>query len=354
MNPLDFNVWSFLPVTIAIVLSGFGLFIGHFILIKGKKAANIGSPLMRQLSMLALVLAAVLIVILCLPLGDSTRGQVLSFLGIVVTAAIALSSTTFLGNVMAGLMIKAVKGVRAGDFIRIGEHFGRVSELGLLHSEIQNEDRDLTTLPNLYLVTNPVKVVRSSGTIISANISLGYDIPYANVIEALERAAENADLEEPFVQIMELGDYSIVYRVAGFLKEVKTMISARSRLRVCALHALHEQGIEIVSPSFMNQRVLPLDQKMIPTKIEQVALDGEESPEKLIFDKADQAESIDKLKDRLKEVLKEISALEEKIQNTESSEEQESFSKELKRLKKRQEYFQKLLETKKESATDPK
>ncbi len=81
---------------------------------------------------------------------------------------------------MAGLMLQAVRHIRPGVFLRVGDHFGRVSEQGILHTEIQAEERNLTTLPNLYLVSNPVTVVRSSGTIISASESLAYDIPRKN------------------------------------------------------------------------------------------------------------------------------------------------------------------------------
>ena len=38
---------------------------------------------------------------------------------------------------MAGLMMRVVKGFGAGDFVSIGESFGRVSERGLFHVEIQ-------------------------------------------------------------------------------------------------------------------------------------------------------------------------------------------------------------------------
>ena len=63
-----------------------------------------------------------------------------------------------------------MRNFRPGDFVRVGERLGRVTERGLFHTEIQTEDRDLTTLPNLYLVTNPVTVVRASGTIVSTTV----------------------------------------------------------------------------------------------------------------------------------------------------------------------------------------
>jgi small-conductance mechanosensitive channel len=71
-------------------------------------------------------------------------------------------------------------------------------------------------------------------------------------------------LTEPFVFVLELGDFSITYQTAGFLEEVKYLISAESELRECMLDALHRAGIEIVSPTFMNQRQLAAERVFIP------------------------------------------------------------------------------------------
>ncbi len=266
-----------------------------------------------QLVMLALTLAGVLVVILSLPINDSTRGQLLSLLGIVLSAAIALSSTTIIGNAMAGLVLRATRSFRAGDFIRVGEHFGRVSERGILHVEIQTEDRDLTTLPNLFLVSNPIKVVRSSGTIVSAVVSLGYDVARSDVRGCLISAAEAAGLEDPFVQVVELGDFSVSYRVGGLLTEVKLVLSTRSKLREGILDQLHGAGIEIVSPNFMNTRPIPEGKLFIPSApIRPARHDPEENLESLVFDKAEEAEKIEDLRKRFKglsERLHEIEGL---------------------------------------------
>jgi len=182
-------------------------------------------------------LVVVLLVILALPLGHETRGQLLSLFGIVVSATIALGSSTLLGNAMAGIMLKVVRNFRSGDFVSVGESFGRVSERGLFHTEIQTPDRDLVTLPNLYLATTPVRVVRSSGTIVSATCSLGYDVNHTRVEELLRDAADTAGLTEPFVQVLDLGDFSVTYKVAGLLKEVKSL-RARYPLQLCTNKSL--------------------------------------------------------------------------------------------------------------------
>lgn len=287
------------------------LSIARYFLLARQAETHGENRLARQLTMLGLTGAGLILVILGMPIGDSARGQLLSLLGLVVTAAIALSSTTFLGNAMAGLMLRAVRNFRPGDFLQVGDHFGRVSERGLLHTEIQTEDRDLTTLPNLYLVTNPVRVVRYSGTVVSATVSLGYDVSRKRVQSCLKIAGEQAGLEDPFVQILELGDFSITYRIAGILREVKVLISARSRLRECMLDALHEDGIEIVSPTFMNQRQLPIDRLFIPKKERKAEPEPLEEPvpEEQIFDKAEVAEERAAIQEELTATAKELAAL---------------------------------------------
>ena len=79
----------------------------------------------RQLIQLAGVLAIILALILFLPLDGELRGQLLSLYGIVLSATIALSSTTLVGNVMAGIMLKTIKSCRPGYYITVGDHFGR-------------------------------------------------------------------------------------------------------------------------------------------------------------------------------------------------------------------------------------
>lgn len=83
------------------------------------------------------------------------------------------------------------------------------------------------------------------------------------------------------------------YRVAGFLEEVKGLVTARSNLRIEVLNTLHNAGIEIMSPSVMMQRPIPSGEQIMPRReiASRVEFDGDQSlPEERIFDKADEAE----------------------------------------------------------------
>jgi small conductance mechanosensitive channel len=221
------------------------------------------------------------------------RGQLLSLIGIIISAGIALSSSTILGNAMAGIMLKTLRNFHSGDFIKVGDYFGRVTERGLFHTEIQTADRDLVTLPNMFLATTPVTVVRSSGTIVSATVSLGYDIPHTRIEELLLKAATEIGLQDAFVQVLDLGNFSVNYRVAGLLEEAKKLLSYRSRLRAAILDTLHGGGVEIVSPNFQNLRDIDHQENFIPAPVrakKDQPVDA--APVDVVFDKAEVAESL--------------------------------------------------------------
>lgn len=267
--------------------------------------------LLRQSIKLGLLFTGVLVLVLVLPIDETTQGQLIAVLGLIITAVLTLSSTTFVSNGLAGVMLRSVENFKPGDFLRVGDDFGRVTERGLLHTEIQTEDGDLTTLPNMHLISMPYTIVRSTGTIVSATVSLGYDVSRSDIEDALLVAAGDAQLEQPFVQVMDLQDYSVVYRVAGFLTEPKQLLSSRSSLRKRILDTLHRRGIEIVSPSFMNQRRIDEHPPFIPLIVERAgqADKGAGIPEDKIFDKAEMAQAMEELREEKHSLKKRLSEL---------------------------------------------
>jgi small conductance mechanosensitive channel len=266
----------------------------------------------RPLLILGAAFATLLILLFALDIGEGQRNAILSLVGLAVTGVIAVSSTTFVSNAMAGLLLRSVRSYRPGDFIKVDRHFGRVTEIGLFHTEIQTEDRDLTTLPNLYLLSNPIRVIRRSGTVVSAEVSLGYDASHQKVEPVLLSAIEAAGLEEGFVQVTNLGDFAINYRTAGLLRDPKTLLTVRSNLRKAMIDALHAANIEIVSPRFMNQRVLDPTESVIPTQIHRSAPPeiASAAVESKVFDKAEAAAAIEKLRGERDALGEEIAGLE--------------------------------------------
>lgn len=338
------HFYTYIPPIVTTTFTIFVLVTINRVTLK-KLSGSKGRLLRQQLMMIALTFIGVLTILISLPISDSLKGQIFSLLGIIISAAIALSSTTFVGNAMAGLMLTGVKVFRIGDFIRVGEFFGRVSERGLLHVEIQTEDRDLMTLPNLYLVTNPTKVIHAEGTVISVEVSLGYDINRTLIETHLLTAAEASELESPFVQVISLGDFSVLYRVSGLLQDVKKIITAKSELHKKILDTLQNNGIEIVSPNFMNTRSFEPKHQFIPsiqTPVRPSEPVQEIEIESLLFEKAEQAETLSHLKKKLERVNSGKEKLEQLKDKSKTEEEKAVIQDKIDRLLKVEEKLQSL------------
>ncbi len=265
-----------------------------------------------------LILTGILTFILSLPIDKNLKGQILSFLGIIISAAIALSSTTVLGNLIAGIMNNAMDRFRNGDLINIMDLQGRVTKKGIYHTEIQLEDSNFVTIPNLFIATHPVKLTRKSNSVISTSVSLGYNEPRIKIEQALKKAAEGAGLKEPYVYITELGDFSVTYKIHGFLEDSAKFFSTHSVLNEMVIDLLHEEHIEIVSPSFMNQRRID-ETIFIPPKHFAGEPEMEETaPEELIFDKAIESEKIEIKKETIQEIEKKTQDLRTSLKNEKS------------------------------------
>lgn len=278
-----------------------------------------------------LVLIGLLTFILALPIDKSLKGQILGFFGIIISAGIALSSTTVLGNMIAGIMNNSMNRFRNGDLIQIEDFHGRVMKKGIFHTEIQLEDSNFITIPNLYIANNPVKLTRKTNTVISTSVSLGYDISRQKIEEALKNAATETGLSDPYVYITVLGDFSVVYKIHGFLEDSSKYFSTSSLLNAKVMDKLHTEKIEIVSPTFMNQRRVD-DMEFIPKQvIKETERIDKKTPEDLIFDEAIKSQRLETKKDYLKEIDKKQEALKEKLKDLKDDKEVEKIKSTIKK-----------------------
>lgn len=304
-----FQAWW--PALLTIIVFAFMYKLASRILDRQAKG-KADKGLIKSIVLFTILFIAVIAFIISLPMDSEAKGQITNLIGIVLSAVIGLSATTFIGNGIAGLALRMRGNFRPGDFIEVLDTFGRVTELGLFHTEVQTEDRNLTTLPNMSLISNPMKVTRSSGTFISAEVGLGYDVHRKKIEDALILAAKNAGLEDPYVLITTIGDFTVGYKVHGLLKKVESLITARSRLTGSVIDALHEAKIEIVSPGFVNQRQVN-ETVFIPKKMVVKETEEEVNADKIIFDKAEEAEGIEKRKKLLADVEEKIKKEEEEL-----------------------------------------
>lgn len=155
-------------------------------------------------------------------------------------------------------------------------------------------------------ITSPVKVIDKDGTIISTTLSLGYDVHHRQIEELLKRAAEHVGLTDAYVHVIKLGDFSVSYRVSGFLGEAKTLLTCRSNLNLAVLDTLHEAGVEIVSPTFARHIQHSGDDPVIPLKTKHKRAKAGLAAEDVAFAKANQAQALELKKQEIQEQIAEF------------------------------------------------
>ncbi len=320
-----------LAATLVVVVSVLGLL--HYLLIARKPHLGAERLFPRQLALIGVTLVGLIIAIFALPVTGETRNQILGVLGLLLSGIFAFSSTTVVANLFAGLLLRIMRPFSTGDFVRVGDDFGRVSERGLFDTEIQSETRELIALPNAYLITHPIRATLRSGTIISARLSLGYDVHHRDAERLLLQAAKSVGLDDPFVHVEELGDFAVTYRVAGLLTDVKWLMTARSELNRAVLDTLHEARVEIASPSIMNQRPIKPDAPIIPARrrLRSRASASSGVAEDVAFDKAERAGQREEQRDTL---ALELAELEARLA-ADDGEQKESLKQQIEALKER-------------------
>lgn len=287
-----FNPEDWLILLITFTIACIVTFSVRWLILTRYKDLTADQRLPRQLILLAVTIAAIVSIVLALPVQESSRNQLLGLLGVLLSGVIAFSSTSIVANFMAGLVLTLNRPFKTGDYIRCNGLAGRVIEKSLLDTEIQTEQRTLIHIANSMLINHPVEVVRTSGTFITAEVSLAYDVHHAIIETHLIKAAQNADLNDAFVHVTQLGDFSVNYKVSGMLLDTKLILTTRSKLHTCILDELHNNDIEILSPNFIASRPTDPEHQYL-AKASKKTVEVAITQEDIAFDKAEEAEQVD-------------------------------------------------------------
>ena len=87
-----------------------------------------------------------------------------SFTGLITTSAILTAVIGFslqdtLGNIMGGVALQMEKTINVGDWVRIDQQVGRVTEIRWRHTALETRDWDTLVIPNSILMKGPVVVL---------------------------------------------------------------------------------------------------------------------------------------------------------------------------------------------------
>jgi small-conductance mechanosensitive channel len=210
----------------------------------------------RRIAVAAIWLFAVVMAYPYLPGSDSAAFKGMSvFVGLMAT----LGGSSLFGQAVSGLVLMYSRSLKAGDYVRIDEHEGTVTSLGMLATKIRTPKDEEISVPNSVLVgtvtKNYSRLAQERGVILHTSVTIGYDTPWRQVHAMLVAAAgRTPGLRKdppPFVWQWALSDFYVEYQLNARLERPEDRQPVMVALHANIQDAFNEYGVQIMSPHFV-------------------------------------------------------------------------------------------------------
>ncbi len=190
-----------------------------------------------------------------------------AFKGISVLAGlmISLGSTSLVGQAASGLMLLYSRTLRVGEWVRIGEHEGLVTGVGMLATRLRTGFGEEKILPNSFIVgtttLNFSRHLEGRGHLVDVVVTIGYGEPWRQVEALLLLAAERTPglrrEPKPFVIQRALSDFYVEYHLYAHTDETAARLTVLSELHANVQDAFNEVGVQIMSPHYYSDPAQP-------------------------------------------------------------------------------------------------
>ncbi len=170
----------------------------------------------------------------------------------IITAVIGLALQETLGNVFSGLSLQLQKPFEPGDWIRFGNHLGRVQGIGWRSTTLITRDLAHLDVPNGVLAKDVVTNYRGTAIGDELFVGISYKTP-PNVAKdamlgVLREVPDVVSMPPPVIECEEYGDSAIKYRVRFWMLDYGRQEHVRDQVMTAIWYALRRADIEIPFP----------------------------------------------------------------------------------------------------------
>ena len=168
-----------------------------------------------------------------------------------ISLVIGLAARDALANTMAGVMLCFSRSIRVGNTVKIGDEYGTIEDIGLLHTRFLAWDNRRVVIPNEVLSKKEVVNYTLGEQKICAKvpIHLDYaaDIKKARsiLIDVVKQSRNWNGRDEPNIWFMELGEQTITIWVAAWADDPDKAWGLRCDILDNALDRFRQEGIAL-------------------------------------------------------------------------------------------------------------
>jgi len=215
----------------------------------------------------------ILAVVMAYPYLPGSGSEAFKGASVLLGLMVTLGGSSLFGHAASGLILLYSRTVRVGEYVRIAEQEGTVTELGAFTTRIETGRGEEVTLPNSLVLssvtTNYSRPSKGAGFMLDTSVTIGYDTPWRQVEAMLVEAAARTQgvLSTPPARVFQtaLADFYIEYRLVcqALQKTSSLRATALSALNANVVDVFNEYGVQIMSPHYLGDPSAP---KVVPRR----------------------------------------------------------------------------------------
>ena len=192
-------------------------------------------------------------------------------LSVLVGLMLSLGASNLVGQMASGLILTYTRTFQNGEYVRVDQHEGTVTNLGAFTTRIRTGMGEELTISNsqvLGAVTrNYSRAVKGKGFIVDTTVTIGYDTPWRQVnamlVEAARRTPGVLADPPPHVFQVALSDFYPEYRLVcqAVPDQPRPRAEVMSQLHANVQDVFNEHGVQIMSPHYRSD---PVQAKVVP------------------------------------------------------------------------------------------
>jgi len=208
------------------------------------------------------VLIFAFMVIIIYPYLPGSESPVFKGVSVFLGFLFTFGSAGSLSNIISGLLLTYMRLFKIGDRVKIQDLTGDVIEKSLLVTRIRTIKNEIISIPNSTVMSSHTINYSSDapglGLIINTTVTIGYDVPWKDMHQALIDAALKTKYvipdPKPFVLQTGLEDFYVAYQINAYIREANKQANIYSELHQNIQDVCNERGIEIMSPHYRAAR----------------------------------------------------------------------------------------------------
>lgn len=188
-------------------------------------------------------------------------------LSVIVGLMVSIGASGVVGQIASGVMIVYTYALKKGEYVRILDCEGTVTELGLFVTRLRTGMGEEIALPNALVLGNVTRnfsrVHGGRGYVLDTTVTIGYDTPWRQVhailIEATQGIAEVFKDPAPYVVQTALSDFYVAYKLVVYVQADAPTARARvaSDLHAAIQDTFNRHEVQIMSPHYLGDPPAP-------------------------------------------------------------------------------------------------